>query len=175
MPAAILLDDSLLLDRACDSRAARGDERCRPCVGHPTDTIHRQWYSWRLALASGRHRLMIDCPACAHEKAAGAAPKGAADRAACGSADRARADSSRRCEHDARHPKPSRLHKIGPSGRAPSAVPPRRCFFVEPAGSSADEGRSECSACLDPSPPVQFVGGAAAPVNRLTRACASWR
>jgi hypothetical protein len=22
----------------------------------------------------------------------------------------------RRCEHDARHPKPSRLHKIGPSG-----------------------------------------------------------
>jgi hypothetical protein len=39
----------------------------------------------------------------------------------------------RRCEHDARHPKPSRIHKIGPSGRAPSAVPPRRCFFVEPA------------------------------------------
>jgi hypothetical protein len=36
----------------------------------------------------------------------------------------------RRCEHDARHPKPSRLHKIGPSGRAPSAVPPDRCFFV---------------------------------------------
>jgi len=39
----------------------------------------------------------------------------------------------RRCEHDARHPKPSRIHKIGPSGRAPSAGPPRRCFFVEPA------------------------------------------
>jgi hypothetical protein len=38
-----------------------------------------------------------------------------------------------RCEHDARHPKPSHLDKIGPSGRAPSAVPPRRCFFVEPA------------------------------------------
>ena len=38
-----------------------------------------------------------------------------------------------RCEHDARHPKPSHLHKIGPSGRAPSTVPPRRCFFVEPA------------------------------------------
>jgi hypothetical protein len=36
----------------------------------------------------------------------------------------------RRCEHDARHPKPSRLHKIGPSGSAPSAVPPDRCFFV---------------------------------------------
>jgi hypothetical protein len=39
----------------------------------------------------------------------------------------------RRSEHDARHPRPSRLHKIGPSGRAPSAIPPRRCFFVEPA------------------------------------------
>jgi len=26
----------------------------------------------------------------------------------------------RRSEHDARHPRPSRLHKIGPSGRAPS-------------------------------------------------------
>jgi hypothetical protein len=39
----------------------------------------------------------------------------------------------RRCEHDARHPKPSCIHKIGPSGRTPSAVPPRRCFFVEPA------------------------------------------
>jgi hypothetical protein len=42
----------------------------------------------------------------------------------------------RRCEHDARHPKPSRLHKIGPSGGVPlvvQPVQPRRCFFVEPA------------------------------------------
>jgi hypothetical protein len=38
----------------------------------------------------------------------------------------------RRCEHDARLPKPSRLDKIGPSGRVPSAVSPRSGFFVEP-------------------------------------------
>ena len=34
--------------------------------------------------------------------------------------------------HCARRPQPCHLHKIRPSGRAPWAVTPRRCFFVEP-------------------------------------------
>jgi hypothetical protein len=36
------------------------------------------------------------------------------------------------CEHDARDPKSSCLHKIGPVGRASSAIPPCRRLFVEP-------------------------------------------
>src|SRR5271165_477033 len=39
----------------------------------------------------------------------------------------------RRCEHDARHPKPSCLHKVGPAGRPSSAIAPCRRLLVEPA------------------------------------------
>ena len=39
----------------------------------------------------------------------------------------------RRCEHDARHPKPSCLHKVGPTGGTSSAIPPCRRLLVEPA------------------------------------------
>jgi hypothetical protein len=46
------------------------------------------------------------------------------------------------CEHDARDPKSSCLHKIGPVGRASSAIPPCRRLFVEPAPvrKAAEEG-----------------------------------
>jgi hypothetical protein len=46
------------------------------------------------------------------------------------------------CEHDAGDPKPSCLHKIGPAGRASSAIPPCRRLFVEPAPvrKDAEEG-----------------------------------
>ena len=36
------------------------------------------------------------------------------------------------CEHDASHPEPSCLHKVGPSGDAPVTVPPGRRLLVEP-------------------------------------------
>ena len=39
----------------------------------------------------------------------------------------------RRCEHDARHPELSCLHKVGPTGKTPTAIPPGRPLFVEPA------------------------------------------
>ena len=38
-----------------------------------------------------------------------------------------------RCEHDARHPKPSCLHKVGPAGGPSSTIPPCRRLLVEPA------------------------------------------
>jgi hypothetical protein len=37
------------------------------------------------------------------------------------------------CEHDARRPKPGCFHKIGPTSRPPSAIPPRRLLLVEPS------------------------------------------
>jgi hypothetical protein len=50
----------------------------------------------------------------------------------------------RRCEHDARHPRPSRLHKIRPSGRAPSAVPPDRCFSSNQRPSGTQRRKARC-------------------------------
>jgi hypothetical protein len=48
----------------------------------------------------------------------------------------------RRCEYDTRQPEPGCLHKVGPTGGAPTAIPPGRRLFVEPApvGQAADEG-----------------------------------
>jgi hypothetical protein len=37
-----------------------------------------------------------------------------------------------RCEHDASHPEPSCLHKVGPSGHAPVTAPLGRSLLVEP-------------------------------------------
>ena len=46
----------------------------------------------------------------------------------------------RRCEHDARHPKPRCLHKVGPAGRPSSTIPPCRRLLVEPAAPVGSEG-----------------------------------
>ena len=48
----------------------------------------------------------------------------------------------RRREHDASHPEPSCLHKVGPTGRTSTAIPPGRRLFVEPAAvrQAAEEG-----------------------------------
>ncbi|HEV3151943.1 MAG TPA: hypothetical protein VGY94_13350 [Acidobacteriaceae bacterium] len=49
----------------------------------------------------------------------------------------------RRREHDTGHPKTSRLHKVGPSGQPPSAIPPGRRQLIEPSPvrQAADEGK----------------------------------
>ena len=54
------------------------------------------------------------------------------------------------CEHDARDPKSSCLHKIGPVGRASSAIPPCRHLLVEPAPirQAAEEGEVGSAATL---------------------------
>jgi hypothetical protein len=79
----------------------------------------------------------------------------------------------RRCEHDARHPKPSRLHKIGPSGRAPSAVPPGRSFFVEPApvrqAAKESEVRSATALAFSSSALEAHVAAQLVPVRRIER------
>ena len=48
----------------------------------------------------------------------------------------------RRGKHETGHPELGGLHKIGPPGHAPLAVPPSRSLLVEPppVGQSADEG-----------------------------------
>jgi hypothetical protein len=79
----------------------------------------------------------------------------------------------RRCEHNARHPKPSRLDKIGPSGRVPSAVPPRRCFFVEPASvrqaAKESEVRAATALAFSSSALEAHVAAQLAPVRGIER------
>jgi len=59
----------------------------------------------------------------------------------------------RRGEHDARHPKPSCVHKVGPSGRPCSTIPPCRRLLVEPAPvwQAAQEDEVWSAATLAPS------------------------
>jgi hypothetical protein len=59
----------------------------------------------------------------------------------------------RRREHDARHPEPSCLHKVGPTGRTSTAIPPGRRLFVEPAPvrQAAEEGEVGSATALAPS------------------------
>lgn len=59
----------------------------------------------------------------------------------------------RRCEHDARHPEPSCLHKVGPTGRASTAISPGRRLFIEPAPirQAAKEDEVGSAAALAPS------------------------
>jgi hypothetical protein len=59
----------------------------------------------------------------------------------------------RRREYDARHPEPSCLHKVGPTGRTSTAMPPGRRLFVEPAPvrQAAEEGEMGTAAALAPS------------------------
>ena len=46
----------------------------------------------------------------------------------------------RRCEHDARHPKPSCLHKVWPAGGPSSAIPPcGRLLVAAPVRQAAEE------------------------------------
>jgi hypothetical protein len=59
----------------------------------------------------------------------------------------------RRCERDARHPEPSCLHKVGPTGRTSTAIPPGRRLFVEPVPvrQAAEEGEMGAATALAPS------------------------
>jgi len=59
----------------------------------------------------------------------------------------------RRCEHDARHPEPSCLHKVGPTGRTSTAIRPDRRLFVEPAPvrQTAEAGEMGAATALAPS------------------------
>ena len=76
----------------------------------------------------------------------------------------------RRCENDARHPELSCLHKVGPTGKTSTAIPPGRCLFVEPAPvrQAAKEGElgsatalASSSGALEADVAAQFapVGG----------------
>jgi hypothetical protein len=79
----------------------------------------------------------------------------------------------RRCEHDARHPKPGCLHKVGPTGRASTAIPPCRRLFVEPAPvrQAAEEGKVGSATALAPSSSALEADVAAqlAPVRGIER------
>ena len=59
----------------------------------------------------------------------------------------------RRCEHDARHPEPSCLHKVGPTSWTSTAIPPGRRLFVEPAPvrQAAEQGEMGSAIALAPS------------------------
>ena len=59
----------------------------------------------------------------------------------------------RRCENDARHPELSCLHEVGPTGKTPTAIPPGRRLFVEPAPvrQAAEEGEVWSATTLAPS------------------------
>jgi hypothetical protein len=59
----------------------------------------------------------------------------------------------RRCEHDARLPKPSCVHKVGPAGGPSSSIPPCRRLLVEPAPirQAAEEDEVWAAATLAPS------------------------
>jgi hypothetical protein len=59
----------------------------------------------------------------------------------------------RRCKHDTRHPELCCLHKVGPPGHAPSAVPPSRRLLVEPPAvrQAADEGEVWSPTALTPT------------------------
>ena len=59
----------------------------------------------------------------------------------------------RRREHDARHPEPSCLNKIRPTGRTSTAIPPGRRLFVEPAPvrQAAEEDEVGSATALAPS------------------------
>ena len=56
----------------------------------------------------------------------------------------------RRCVHDARHPEPSCLHKVRPTGSTSAAMPPGRRLFVEPAPvrQAAEEGKMGSATAL---------------------------
>jgi hypothetical protein len=79
----------------------------------------------------------------------------------------------RRCEHDARHPKPGCLHKVGPAGGASTAIPPCRRLFVEPAPvrQAAEEGKVGSATALAPSSSALEADVAAqlAPVRGIER------
>jgi len=59
----------------------------------------------------------------------------------------------RRREHDTGHPELGGLHKVGPPGHAPSAVPPVRRLLVEPppVWQTADEGEVWSPTALTPA------------------------
>src|ERR1700741_1836031 len=59
----------------------------------------------------------------------------------------------RRCKHDTRHPELCCLHKVGPPGHAPSAVPPSRRLLIEPpvVRQAADEGEVWSPTALAPT------------------------
>ena len=59
----------------------------------------------------------------------------------------------RRCKHDAGHPEPSCLHKVGPTGRTSTAISPCRRLFVEPAPvwQAAEQGEMGSATALAPS------------------------
>jgi len=79
----------------------------------------------------------------------------------------------RRREHDARHPKPSRLHKVGPAGGPSSAIPPNRRLLVEPAPvrQAPKEDEVRPAAALAPSSSALEADAAAqlAPVRGIER------
>jgi hypothetical protein len=79
----------------------------------------------------------------------------------------------RRCEHDARHPEPSCLHKVGPTGRTPTAISPGRRLFVEPAAGrqAAEEGEKGSATALAPTSGALEADVAAqfAPVRGIER------
>jgi hypothetical protein len=79
----------------------------------------------------------------------------------------------RRREHDARHPEPSCLHKVGPTGRTSTAIPPGRRLFVEPAPvwQAAEEGEVGSATALAPSSGALEADVAAqfAPVRGIKR------
>ena len=59
----------------------------------------------------------------------------------------------RRCKHDAGHPEPSCLHKVGPTGRTSTAISPCRRLFVEaaPVWQAAEQGEMGSATALAPS------------------------
>ena len=79
----------------------------------------------------------------------------------------------RRREHDARHPTPSRLLEVGPSGGTPSAIPPCRRLLVEPAPirQAAEEDEVRPATTLAPSLSALEADAAAqlAPVRGIER------
>ena len=79
----------------------------------------------------------------------------------------------RRRKHDARHPEPRCLHKVGPSSHPSATIPPRRRLPVEPppVRQAADEGEmwppttlALASSALEANAAAQF-----APVRRVQR------
>jgi hypothetical protein len=79
----------------------------------------------------------------------------------------------RGCEHDAGHPKPSCLHKVGPPGHAPLAVPPGRRLLVKPPPirKAADKCEVWSSTALAPTSSALEANVAAqrTPVRRIER------
>jgi hypothetical protein len=77
----------------------------------------------------------------------------------------------RRGKYDARRPKPNSLHKIGPTSRTSTAIPPGRRLFIEPApvGQTAEKGEMGSATALAPSAGAHEADVAAqfTPVRRI--------